>query len=75
LYNFSEEFKKPKELENAMKELELAAKNISMELPSLLYATNSSYTVRASYLFIYSVNIAHFCASLGPFATKWKSNG
>jgi hypothetical protein len=55
LYNFSEEFKKPKELENAMKELELAAKNISMELPSLLYATNSSYTVMAFYLFIQSI--------------------
>jgi hypothetical protein len=59
LYNFSEEFKKPEELENAMKELELAAKNISMELPSLLYATNSSYTVSDFKLFVHSINMGN----------------
>lgn len=47
LYNFSEEFKSPQKIKSAMKELELAAKNISMELPSLLYVSNSSYTVSA----------------------------
>lgn len=47
LYNFSEEFKSPQKIQSAMKELELAAKNISMELPSLLYVSNSSYTVSA----------------------------
>lgn len=46
LYNFSEGFVGPKEIESALKGLEIAAKNLSQELPNLLYSTNSTFTGR-----------------------------
>ena len=73
LYNFSEEFKSPQKIQSAMKELELTAKNISMELPSLLYVSNSSYTVSASFIYLLLTlgNENVFSISLGSFAIKW----
>ncbi|XP_057372863.1 uncharacterized protein LOC130693696 [Daphnia carinata] len=46
LYNFSEEFVRPNEIEIALKGLEIAATNLSQEIPNLLYSTNSTFMGR-----------------------------
>ena len=47
LYNFSEEFKRPKEIESTLNDLELAARNIALGLPNLLTTSNSTFKVRS----------------------------
>ena len=46
LYNFSKEFKRPKEIESTLNDLELAARNIALGLPNLLTTSNSTFKVR-----------------------------
>ncbi len=50
LYNFSEEFKRPKEIESTLKDLDLGVNRLILDLPSLLHTSNTSFKVRINYL-------------------------